>query len=191
MCGALRRDGSGKGAPLVFVARTSLTPAPALVKLPFAMGRVDLTAMEHPGSVALSRLVWFVLMATPLAVLITAASLTPDPAGHGTHTQLGLPPCGFLTVTGYPCPGCGLTTSFAHMIRLQVVGAARANPFGVPLFLVSLVTIPVAAMGLRRGWSVLDTLERFRAERVAIMLSLCSIVVWLVKIFTRVAALSQ
>ncbi len=154
------------------------------------MERAELSASTHVGSVALSRIGWFVLFAVPLAVLITAAQLTPSPAGHGTHTQLGLPPCGFLLVTGFPCPGCGLTTSFAHMMRFEVVDAARANPFGVPLFLVSFFTIPVAAMGFVRGWRVLETLDRFHAERVAIMLSACSILVWLVRVSVRFAALS-
>ncbi|MCA9610613.1 MAG: hypothetical protein KC619_33690, partial [Myxococcales bacterium] len=52
-----------------------------------------------------SILTWAVLFSGPLAVLVTAAMLTPSPEGHGTHTQLGLPPCGFLVYTGYPCPG--------------------------------------------------------------------------------------
>ncbi|MEM9069115.1 MAG: DUF2752 domain-containing protein [Myxococcota bacterium] len=135
------------------------------------------------GSTVLSRIGWFFLFAVPLAVMITAASLTPNPVGHGTHTQLGLPPCGFLVVTGLPCPGCGLTTSFTHMIRLEVVDAARANPFGVALFLVSFFTIPIAAMGFLRGLPVLETLDRFRFERVAVMLAGCSVIVWLIRIW--------
>ena len=73
------------------------------------------------------RVAWFILGIIPLAVIALAATLSPDPSGHGTHQQLGLPPCGFIYVTGYPCPGCGLTTAFAHMVRLEFVGAARAN----------------------------------------------------------------
>ena len=34
-----------------------------------------------------------------------------------THQQLGLPPCTFLEVTGVPCPACGMTTSFALLVR--------------------------------------------------------------------------
>ena len=34
----------------------------------------------------------------------------------GTHQQLGLPPCNFVTLTGYPCPACGMTTSFALLV---------------------------------------------------------------------------
>ncbi len=128
-----------------------------------------------------SRVGWFFLAAIPTAVLLTARTLSPDPAGHGTHTQLGLPPCGFLVITGCPCPGCGLTTSFAHMARFDVFGAAAANPFGIPLFLVSLFTIPVAIRGFVRGESVFDVLDRHHAEKVSAALAVCGITVWIVR----------
>jgi hypothetical protein len=115
-------------------------------------------------------------------VLITAMTLTPSAAGHGTHTQLGLPPCGFLVYTGYPCPGCGLTTSFAHMARLEVVGAFSANPFGILLFLVTVVMVPISLYGVVRRLPVIDTLDRLHAEKIAIGLSLLSILVWFSKI---------
>jgi hypothetical protein len=129
-----------------------------------------------------SRVGWLFLFAVPTAVMITAMTLTPNPVGHGTHTQLGLPPCGFLMVTGLPCPGCGLTTCFTHMIRGQVVMACHANAFGVALFLVSFFTIPIAAAGFVRGWRVLETLDRLRFERVAIMLAASSALVWMIRI---------
>jgi len=129
-----------------------------------------------------SRVSWFVLFAVPLAVVITAAMLTPSPAGHGTHTQLGLPPCGFLVFTGYPCPGCGLTTAFAHMVRLQLFGAWHANPFGIVLFTVTALTIPLSAIGFVRGWGVVATLDRLHAEKIAIGLSLLSLIVWGIRV---------
>lgn len=133
----------------------------------------------------MSRLVWLVLWAGPLAVLITAALLSPAGEGHGTHTQLGLPPCGFLVYTGYPCPGCGLTTSFAHMVRLEVFGAFHANPFGILLFLCTAAMIPLALVGMIRRMPVIDTLDRLHAEKIAIVLSVLSIVVWGVKVATQ------
>lgn len=33
--------------------------------------------------------------------------LTPDPAGHGTHQQLGLPPARFTTSRDAPAPRAG------------------------------------------------------------------------------------
>lgn len=134
------------------------------------------------SSAWLSRIGWFFLFIIPLAVVITATQVTPAPEGMGTHQQLGLPPCGFLVVTGIPCPGCGLTTSFAHMVRGQFTGATFANPFGVMLFLVTFFTIPIAAVGLYRGAPVLDTLERLHAEKWAILLSVTSILVWVVRV---------
>ncbi len=135
--------------------------------------------------VALStRLGWAFLGLTPALVLLTAAFLTPSAAGHGTHMQLGLPPCGFLLITGYPCPGCGLTTCFAHMVRLEVVEATAANPFGVLLFLVSFFTIPVSVVGFVRGLPVMATLERLKFEKWALLLAVTSVSVWLVRVVT-------
>lgn len=135
-----------------------------------------------------SIVVWAVLLLGPLAVLITAAMLTPASEGHGTHTQLGLPPCGFLVATGFPCPGCGLTTSFSHMIRLQVGGALMANPFGVLLFTCTAAMVPVALWGLVRKMPVVDLLDRLHAEKIAIALSVVSILVWIVKVGLQYAA---
>jgi hypothetical protein len=56
--------------------------------------------------------------------------LTPDPAGHGTHQQLGLPPCTIYYLTGRPCPSCGLTTSVSAILHGQFGLAWRANPTG-------------------------------------------------------------
>jgi hypothetical protein len=130
----------------------------------------------------LSIIVWLVLLSGPLAVVITAAFLAPAAEGHGTHTQLGLPPCGFLVYTGYPCPGCGLTTAFAHMVRFEVVGAFHSNPFGIPLFLCTLAMIPLGVLGIVRRMPVVDTLDRLHAEKIAIVLSVLSIGVWLTKV---------
>lgn len=66
-------------------------------------------------------------------VLATAALLRPDPKGHGTHTQLGLPACSFFRMTGNRCPACGMTTAFAWTVRGRIDRAWRANPAGTLL----------------------------------------------------------
>jgi hypothetical protein len=76
-------------------------------------------------------------------VLILAFHLHPSPEGLGTHQQLGFEPCAFYQMTGRPCPGCGLTTAFAHMAHGQVVQAAIVQPFGAVLFVLTLA----AALG--------------------------------------------
>ena len=65
-----------------------------------------------------------------LTVLITAAALRPDTSGMGTHQRLGLPPCGWLLATGYPCPTCGMTTAFSAAAHAQPRAALAAQPFG-------------------------------------------------------------
>jgi hypothetical protein len=128
--------------------------------------------------------VWTVLLVVATAVVVTAALLTPNPAGHGTHTQLGLPPCGFIVLTGYPCPGCGLTTCFSAMAHFDPIAAAAANPFGVMLFLVTLVSIPISAISLVRGYAVIPMLDRLRADKWALLLAICSVSVWAVRMVT-------
>jgi hypothetical protein len=52
----------------------------------------------------------------------------PDPTGMGTHERWGLPPCSMMERTGWPCPSCGMTTSFAHAVRGQWGAALRVQP---------------------------------------------------------------
>src|SRR4051794_12249344 len=80
-----------------------------------------------------ARSTWFGFAAVSAIVLGIARLLSPDPSGVGTHLQLGLPRCGFLALTGLPCPACDLTTAFAHMARGEIAAAASVNAFGVLL----------------------------------------------------------
>lgn len=89
-----------------------------------------------------------------LCPLVAAAVLQPDPSGHGTHRQLGLPPCTFLVLFGYRCPSCGMSTAWAHVVRGQVVGAFRANAGGALSALVALLAEPWLLISAVRGrWS--------------------------------------
>lgn len=84
------------------------------------------------------RLLSLALGAPAWAVLGVALSLSPDGRGFGTHQQLGLGTCTILNLTGWPCPMCGMTTSFAHMAHLEPLQALAAQPMGVVLFLITL-----------------------------------------------------
>jgi hypothetical protein len=59
-----------------------------------------------------------------------------DPAGGGVFL-----PCPFRTLTGWWCPGCGLTRATHHLLRGDVTQALRYNLF---------VIVIVAAISL--GW---------------------------------------
>ncbi len=71
---------------------------------------------------------WFILS------FIGAVILHPDVNHHGTHTQLGLPPCPSVVFFGRPCPGCGLTTSWTHLLHGQVREAFQCHALGPILY---------------------------------------------------------
>ena len=71
-----------------------------------------------------------------------ARTLVPDPRGFGTHLQLGLQPCLFVTMTGRLCPTCGMTTAFAWFTRGRVDRSWRANPAGC---MFAMLSIPLMA----------------------------------------------
>lgn len=70
-----------------------------------------------------------------------AGFLKPNPQGFGTHQSLGLPPCSMKVMFGVPCPSCGMTTSFAHLVRGQIPSSLRANAAGTLLAGVCVVTM--------------------------------------------------
>src|SRR5262249_46308047 len=74
-----------------------------------------------------------------------------DALRMATHQQLGLPPCSFVQQTGVPCPACGMTTSFALLVRGDVVNSLRANWVGTMLASFCLAFIPWATIGAIRG----------------------------------------
>ena len=74
-------------------------------------------------------------------LLVTAGRLTPNPAGLGTHQQLGLPPCSSLVIFGVRCPACGMTTSWALLLDGDILNAVRVNTGGVMLALIAAVGV--------------------------------------------------
>ncbi len=69
------------------------------------------------------------------AVFVAAFRIHPydadgTPRTSATHMQLGMPPCNFVVLTGKPCPSCGMTTSFALLVRGDVSASVRANWVG-------------------------------------------------------------
>lgn len=79
------------------------------------------------------------------AVLGVAAWLTPSASGIGTHEQLPLPPCGWVAVAELPCPTCGMTTSFSHAVRGNLLESFLTQPMG---FLLAMATAMTLVMGL-------------------------------------------
>ncbi len=100
-----------------------------------------------------------------LMVTLFGVVLRPDGRGHGTHQQLGLPPCPSVLLFHRPCPGCGLTTSISAVLHGDVALSWSAHPFGIPLY--SLWTLTAFACGF--GWW---TGKRFNTEGKAFSIAL-------------------
>ena len=113
-------------------------------------GSDGLSAIEPVGLDVRSRLAWGALALASLALLCVAAWLTPSGAGLGTHEQLGLPRCGWITGADLPCPTCGMTTSFSHAADGNLLSSFRAQPMGALLALATAITVVAA------GWSAVS-----------------------------------
>jgi hypothetical protein len=79
-------------------------------------------------------------------ILGLALYLEPSPLGLGTHQQLGLEPCGFLTLVGVPCMMCGMTTSFSYYAHVQIVEGVLNQPFSLVLFTMTLFVCMISLL---------------------------------------------
>jgi len=104
------------------------------------------------------RLIGLWMLVPSATVLYLAAHLSPDPSGVGTPTQLGLGTCTLLLLTDWPCPMCGMTTTFSHLAHGELLAGFLNQPFGLVLFA---LTLGAALLGL---WEVL--LARGQAAQV-------------------------
>jgi hypothetical protein len=111
-----------------------------------------------------------------------AAWITPDRRGYGTHEQLGLPPCAFRKVTGVVCPSCGMTTSFAYLVRGQVGRAARVNLGGCALAVSFVGLIPWCLVSASVGRTIgPQSLDRLALIGMLLVLGL-SLLGWAIRI---------
>ena len=81
-----------------------------------------------------------------VSVTVIGLILRPSADGHGTHQQLGLPPCPCVLIFNRPCPGCGLTTSFTALLHGRFRDAFRAHWFGPFLYLIFTATAIAACV---------------------------------------------
>lgn len=104
-----------------------------------------------------------------LGAFAVAAWLDPydasgRPLPHGTHRQLGLPPCLLNLITGLPCPACGMTTSVSLLVHGNPASAWRVNWAGTLIGLLGAAAtlwLAVTAVGLPAGrWTAEATVCR-------------------------------
>ncbi|MGC6487130.1 MAG: DUF2752 domain-containing protein [Planctomycetota bacterium] len=115
---------------------------------------------DGPISAWADRLTAGVVATAAVALTYKLAGVGPDPRGHGTHEQFGMPPCGWPEVYGVPCPTCGCTTASAQLVHGDVIGAFVTQPFGAAVAALGLLAGAHALQCLARGRSFVDALVR-------------------------------
>ncbi len=129
-----------------------------------------------PRFTGIERLAWLMLSFTLAVPFGVAALLKPDPNGMGTHRQLGLPPCTMVALFGVRCPTCGMTTSWAHLVRGQVRRSLAANAGGTLLAGVTALAAGWLAASTCRGWWVAwQPKERMFAWLAAVIVTVTAI----------------
>lgn len=101
-----------------------------------------------------------------LAPLVVGAILTPSVDGHGTHTQLGMPKCGWVIAFDRPCPTCGMTTAVTHAAHGDLVGAAAAQPAGAVFALLAAMAFWCGVHGAVTGADTVRITGRLFRGRV-------------------------
>jgi hypothetical protein len=124
--------------------------------------------------------IWGLLLLGGFAL---ARTLDPDPRGFGTHQRLGLPPCTFRQLSNLPCPGCGMTTSFAHFTRGNLIQSVRSNVGGAMLAAFCAALVPWCLVSAFCGRPAVVASP---AKTLSIVLSVIAVVTltqWLFRVF--------
>jgi hypothetical protein len=142
--------------------------------------------VERPPLAMWARLAALALALACLGVLVTAARLTPNPAGVGTHSGMGLEGCRFLKRTGVPCPSCGMTTSFAWLVRGNLVASVYVQPMGAALALLTCVAFWVCLHIAITGHALHQVFGMIPGRYVVAPLLVLAVLAWAWKVFTHI-----
>ncbi len=133
---------------------------------------------------------WLFALAFGLtALLATAATLTPEKRGFGTHRQLGLPSCTFEATFGLPCPSCGMTTAWAALLRGDWRKSVESNLSGAILCVLAVAACPwVFGAAVFGRWPIAEPTGK-RIAGVVVALTIIASAQWawrMYEIFTHI-----
>jgi hypothetical protein len=77
------------------------------------------------------------------AVGVGVAALAYPRVSHATGVGV---PCPLRTLTGIPCPACGMTTASTDLVAGDPNAALTANPFVLGLVVLAVVAMPLLAL---------------------------------------------
>ena len=117
-------------------------------------------------------------LAASALVLGLASWMHPSPDGVGTHTQLGLPACGFYSSVGLPCATCGMTTAFSHAAHGQLLQAFHVQPAGAALAVMTAMLAVTSAYALVTGMRLGPTVAWVARPGVAVSMAAVVLAAW-------------
>lgn len=118
-----------------------------------------------------------------IGVLGVAAWLHPDPAGHGTHQQLNLPPCTAVYLFGIRCPACGMTTAWSNVMHGRIVPALQANATGAGMCISAIAgSIWLLASACLGRWIFARPASTIAAG-LSVLLVICMFTEWALRVF--------
>lgn len=129
-----------------------------------------------------ARLIAAVVLAGGLSLFATAAWLEPDPSGVGTHRQLGISECGMMSMTGIPCPTCGMTTAFSLAVRGRWIQSFKAQLAGALLVIAVIFACAVSCSVIYSGKVWLINWFRISPVKLAVGATAILLIAWIVKI---------
>jgi hypothetical protein len=86
--------------------------------------------------------------------------------------------CPFRAMTGYPCPGCGMTRAFSAIAHGEWWRAVRYNPLSPLLFLAAIAIWASAAATLLNWQAARSLLARLRPSTLAANVLLLIVMLW-------------
>jgi hypothetical protein len=153
-----------------------------MLRVPFQQRVISDLRSTTAGVSGRARVLTAALAIGLLAALVLASQLRADPRGLGTHEQLGLPSCTFLTLTGKRCPACGMTTAWVHVMHGRMGDALRANAMGT---LLAVLAMPAALAALAfavRGQPLTTRPSEWIVALAAVGLTVLIVLEWCVRL---------
>jgi len=86
--------------------------------------------------------------------------------------------CPFRALSGYPCPGCGMTRAFSAIAHGELLNAVIYNPLSPVLFVAALLVWASAAATLLNMHNVREALARLRPSTLACHLFMGVMLIW-------------
>lgn len=122
------------------------------------------------------------------AVLGIGCWLTPASQGIGTHTQLGMAPCGMLQVSGMPCATCGMTTAVTYAAHGMLWRSFVTQPAGALFALACAAGVIIGGYAVLTGMPVKPLLGRIARPRWFAIMGVAVAVAWAYKVVVVLGA---